>query len=100
MTAKLRRGTSRRPPISHPVRYVLVTVTVWRIGSDAPTYTAEDRTGEGAKANGGRWNSKGLAMVYSASSVALACLETVVHIKASDLPMNRYLVRITIMVAR
>lgn len=71
-------------------------VTVWRIGSDTPYYTAEDRTGDGARATGGRWNSKGVAMVYTTSSVALACLETLVHIKASDLPMNRYLVRITI----
>jgi RES domain-containing protein len=35
-------------------------------------------------------------MLYLASSRALACLETVVHFNAGDLPLNRYLVEIDI----
>lgn len=35
-------------------------------------------------------------MVYSSSSRALACLETVVHLNAGGLPLNRYLVEIAI----
>lgn len=68
----------------------------WRIGTDTPDYTADDRDGFGAKKSGGRWNRPGVALVYTASSAALACLETVVHLSAGTLPMNRYLVRIDI----
>ena len=42
-----------------------------------------DLTGEGARLYGGRWNSPGRAMVYAASSAALAVLEVRVHL---DLP--------------
>ena len=35
-------------------------------------------------------------MLYCASSIALAALETVVHLGAAGLPLNRYLVRIDI----
>jgi RES domain-containing protein len=73
-----------------------LTVAVWRIATDTPAYVAEDMTGAGAKATGGRWNRVGTAVVYCASSIALACLETVVHLNAGALPLNRYLVRIDI----
>lgn len=69
---------------------------VWRIGTDAPDYTADDLTGAGAELTGGRWNRKGTPMLYAASSRALACLETVVHFDAGDLPLNRYLVELRI----
>ncbi|MBN1960483.1 MAG: RES family NAD+ phosphorylase [Deltaproteobacteria bacterium] len=68
----------------------------WRIGIDTPDYTADNMTGEGAKCTGGRWNRKGTAMLYASSSIALACLETLVHINSFSLPLNRYLVRIDI----
>ena len=71
-------------------------ILAWRIGTDTPDYTAEDMQGVGAKTTGGRWNRKGVALVYSASSRALACLETIVHLSAGGLPLNRYLVRIDI----
>ncbi|AOY95435.1 hypothetical protein BKK79_27095 [Cupriavidus sp. USMAA2-4] len=70
--------------------------TAWRIATDTPTYTADDPSGTGARITGGRWNRKGTPMVYAASSIALACLETLVHIGAGGLPLNRYLVRIDI----
>jgi RES domain-containing protein len=73
-----------------------VSVPVWRIGTDAPTYASDDLSGEGSKQTGGRWNRKGVPVVYASQSVALACLETLVHINASGLPLNRYLVRIDI----
>jgi RES domain-containing protein len=68
----------------------------WRIAADTPTYTADDMTGTGAKRSGGRWNEKDEAVVYSSESRALACFETLVHLKAAGLPFNRYLVRIDI----
>jgi RES domain-containing protein len=73
-----------------------LTTVVWRIATDTPSYTADDMTGAGAKATGGRWNLLGTAVVYSSSSIALACLETVVHLNAGALPLNRYLVRVEI----
>jgi RES domain-containing protein len=71
-------------------------VSVWRIAQDTPDYEAHDLAGRGAQITGGRWNRKGHAMVYSASSIALAVLETVVHMQVKGLPLNRYLVEISI----
>jgi len=45
--------------------------------------------GSGAKAHGGRWNSKGVAMVYASESIALAALELLVHLHRSDI-LNQY----------
>lgn len=73
-----------------------MSVAVWRIATDAPDYEADDLTGEGAKRTGGRWNTKGLPVIYTAESRALACLETVVHLTAGGLPLNRYLVQVAI----
>ena len=71
-------------------------VNLWRIGVDAPTYFADDLSGEGARRVAGRWNREGSPMVYASSSIALAVLETLVHFSARDLPLNRYLVRISV----
>lgn len=68
----------------------------WRIATDAATYAADDASGEGAKRTGGRWNSIGLPMLYTSSSIALAALETIVHLSSGGLPLNRYLVRVEI----
>lgn len=73
-----------------------MTARLWRIATDTPDYTAEDLSGAGALHGGGRWNRKGEAMLYTASSVALACLETIVHLAGGDLPLNRYLVRVDV----
>jgi RES domain-containing protein len=71
-------------------------VTIWRIATDTPDYRADDLSGKGAARTGGRWNRKGTPLVYASTSRALACLETVVHLGAGQLPLNRYLVRITV----
>lgn len=68
----------------------------YRIGTDTPGYEADDLTGRGAERTGGRWNAPGAAVIYAAESRALACLETIVHLAAGGLPLNRYLVEITI----
>lgn len=70
--------------------------SVWRIATDTPDYEADDLSGAGAKATGGRWNAIGTPLVYSSSNIALSALETLVHLRAGSLPLNRYLVRIDI----
>lgn len=69
---------------------------VWRIATDTPDYSADDLGGAGAKATGGRWNRPGVAVLYCSENIALASMETFVHINARGLPLNRYLVRIEI----
>ena len=73
-----------------------MSVFLWRIGTDTPTYTADDLQGIGAKNSGGRWNRPGTPVIYTATVIALTCLETLVHLKVGTLPMNRYLVRIDV----
>jgi RES domain-containing protein len=69
---------------------------IWRIAADTREYTADDLSGKGAEKTGGRWNQEGSPVVYCASSVALACLETVVHLDLAGLPLNRFLVAIDV----
>lgn len=74
-------------------------MTLWRIGADTPEYEADDKSGKGAEKSGGRWNRVGTPMLYTSTSRALACLETVVHLAGDTLPLNRYLVKVTIPIA-
>lgn len=50
----------------------------WRIVKTR--FAADAFSGEGARLYGGRWNSPGVAMVYTAGSVSLATLELLVHL--------------------
>jgi formylglycine-generating enzyme required for sulfatase activity/RES domain-containing protein len=72
-------------------------ISIWRIASQGLTWKANDLSGNGAARYPGRWNSRDRPIVYTSSSIALACLETVVHLAGDDpLPFPRQLVRITI----
>jgi RES domain-containing protein len=51
--------------------------TVWRLVTGRFAQTAF--TGEGARLYGGRWNRKGVPMVYTAGSQSLAMLEMLVQ---------------------
>lgn len=73
-----------------------MSVSVWRIAQDTKDYEADDLSGKGAEFTGGRWNDKGLPVLYSSSNRALACLETVVHLNAGGLPLNRYLIEVSL----
>ena len=53
---------------------------------------ARDLTGEGARLFGGRWNSAGTPMIYTAESVSLATLEVLVHTTLNCIPRNLVLV--------
>ncbi len=47
-------------------------------------------TGEGARRYGGRWNSRGVPIVYTAENASLAVLELLAHLESDDL-MKEYL---------
>jgi RES domain-containing protein len=57
-------------------------VLTWRICRRAH----QKLDGEGARLYGGRWNSEGVAVVYSSSTLSLAALELVVHVDIEDVP--------------
>lgn len=52
--------------------------SAWRIVKERHVATAF--SGEGASKAGGRWNSRGVAVIYTSESESLAALETLVHI--------------------
>ncbi len=58
-------------------------LTAWRIVKWKHARAAF--SGEGARLYGGRWNSAGVAVVYTAESQSLATLEIVVHLDSSAL---------------
>jgi RES domain-containing protein len=51
-------------------------------------FAPEAATGDGARFFGGRWNSRGVRVVYASTSLALAAIETFVHIEPSLLPRD------------
>jgi RES domain-containing protein len=52
--------------------------SAWRLVKERHVATAF--SGEGASKAGGRWNSRGVAVIYTSESEPLAALETLVHI--------------------
>lgn len=71
-----------------------MTASLWRIAAETPMYPADDLSGNGALRSGGRWNSPGLNVVYCATSISLAVLESLRPRRFRGLPFNRFLVRI------
>jgi RES domain-containing protein len=57
---------------------------LWRICRQI--HAADAFSGEGARLFGGRWNSQGLRMVYTSTSLALAAIETFVHLEPNLRP--------------
>lgn len=57
---------------------------VWRICR--AKFAAEAFSGDGARRFGGRWNTPGVPMVYTSSSLALAAIELFVHLDPSQQP--------------
>jgi RES domain-containing protein len=70
-----------------------LSITAWRIVKAKHAAAAFD--GAGARRFGGRWNSRGVPMVYTAGSQSLAVLETLVHLEASDLLRHYRLIPVT-----
>ncbi len=55
-----------------------------------------DLSGKGAEIAGGRWNSKGVAVLYTSESRALCTTEIAVHTPLGILPDDFYLITIDI----
>ncbi|MBI1996199.1 MAG: RES domain-containing protein [Deltaproteobacteria bacterium] len=51
-------------------------------------YAADAAKGEGARLYGGRWNSRGVPMVYASTSLALAAVETFVNLEPNLRPKD------------
>jgi len=60
-----------------------VILTAWRLVE--AKYQDAAFSGEGASLYGGRWNSKGVPVVYTADSLALASLEIIVNLPSPKL---------------
>ena len=73
-----------------------MTVNLWRIAKNTAQYQANDMSGGGAKTVGGRWNSKGSAVIYTSPTIALATLETLAHIGDEIAARNRFLIQIEV----
>lgn len=56
--------------------------TIWRI--DKARYRSAAKTGDGARAFGGRWTSPGFQAIYCAEHLSLAILEVIVHAPHPD----------------
>ena len=57
---------------------------IWRICR--AKFAAEALSGNGARRFGGRWNSPGVPMIYSSTSLALAAIELFVHLEPNQQP--------------
>ena len=57
---------------------------------------ARDLSGKGAEIAGGRWNSKGRAVIYTSASRALCTTEIAVHTPLGNVPMDYHLISIQV----
>jgi len=60
------------------------------------TKFANDLSGKGAEISGGRWNSKGTAMLYTSASRALCTTEIAVHTPLGNIPADYSIISIEI----
>lgn len=57
---------------------------------------SNDLSGKGAELAGGRWNSKGIALVYTGQTIALCMAEVAVHIPFGIIPVDYELITLEI----
>ncbi|HLT24069.1 MAG TPA: RES family NAD+ phosphorylase [Ignavibacteria bacterium] len=56
----------------------------------------KDLSGAGAEQFGGRWNSKGVPMLYTSESAALCMLEVLVHIPRTSIPDDFVMISLSV----
>jgi RES domain-containing protein len=71
-----------------------VILTAWRITKRSHVRNAFN--GSGARKYGGRWNSPGTSVVYTAQSQSLAALEILVHLDNPDLLQKYVLIGVAV----
>ena len=64
---------------------------LYRITSKA---YARDLSGTGAMQHGGRWNAKGIRMLYTSESISLAALEIIANLSGDKLTNNLFCVEL------
>lgn len=69
---------------------------LWRIAAETRKYAATDLSGNAAAAHPGRWNEEQQPAVYTATTLAIAVLETASHIDDAGLPLNRFVIELTV----
>jgi RES domain-containing protein len=57
---------------------------------------AKDFSGKGAELSGGRWNNKGIPVLYTSESRALCLLEVAVHLPLGNLPQDFVIVSLDV----
>ncbi len=57
---------------------------------------SHDLSGKGAEMAGGRWNSKGIALVYTGQNISLCMAEVAVHMPLGIVPKDYELIHIEI----
>lgn len=71
-------------------------MNLWRIAAETRLYSADDLSGGGAAKSPGRWNAETECVVYAAPTIAMAVLETSAYIDSRGLPLNRFIVQISV----
>ena len=66
-------------------------MVLYRITSKA---YARDLSGTGAMMHGGRWNAKGVRMLYTSESISLAALEIIANLSGDKLTNNLFCVEL------
>lgn len=61
-------------------------IEAWRITKKKPA--SEAFKGEGARRFGGRWNHKGISVVYASDTISLAALEQFIHLGREGLHIS------------
>src|ERR1700736_4604505 len=79
------RARRRRHPWKDSL-WRLQLMRFWRICRRR--YAADAASGEGARLYGGRWNSRGVRVVYASTSLALAAVETFVNLEPNLRPAD------------
>src|SRR5256885_15027060 len=59
-------------------------------------YAPEAASGEGVRLYGGRWNSRGVRVVYASTSLALAAMETFVNLEPNLQPTDLVFIEVEI----